>query len=579
MKTSSTEITIPWRHFLNCYLHPRGEFPEDLESHIIVGHAVLTDSPEFLTQFLAFVSEKTQGFKTYEELLEVKDSLDLINITTAMLSNPSTRAKARRINSDQVLLKRITRSTQSYINYINQFTGETLSRFISTPQPIWAHRDKTAKHSLITGGSGSGKSEQAKNIIDQTIARNPDSAILIIDPHSELSLQIAQWKSVANSGRLVYIDPHIFPDAVPTLNPLGIKPDPQSVEPVLNTIMTALSAVMGENAKFTQAMGVMLKTIIKYLLIRPEPSTFDDLNQFILGGPESQKMRDDAIDLLTNPNDAQYIKSAFGEKGNKQENIGQTKMSIQTRLMELLGQDLFRFFLCADTSFPLEDLIARKKIIVVSLKERSGSTAHSPENAIGKFIFSTALSIAIKHHHTPGFPRLEAFVDESQLYAVETVKTVLTEARKYGYSWNCITQSIKNFDKTPEIKKAIQTNTFMKYAGFMPNSSASDNASLVGVTSEEISALRPGEFFLRAGDLPTVKIVAPAHLLGSAPEYSVTDSKWDQVLQQQRKLYYRDIASLPLHTPPELLTRKEVLGYPPDRPTDDSLPPNRQHFD
>ena len=177
-------------------------------------------------------------------------------------------------------------------------------------------------------------------------------------------------------------------------------------------------------------------------------------------------------------------------------------MSIQTRLMELLGQDMFRYFLCADTSFPLEELIAQKKIIVVSLKERSGTTAHSPENAIGRFIFSTALSIAIKHHQTPNFPRLETFVDESQLYAVDTVKTVLTEARKYGYSWNCITQSIRNFDKTPEVKKALQTNTFLKYAGFMPNSASYDNASLVGVTPDEISVLRPGEFYLRAGESP-----------------------------------------------------------------------------
>ena len=110
MNPSDTDYTIDWQHFLNCYLHPRGEFPDGLDSHIVVGHAVMTDSPEFLTGYLGFVSEKTGAFKTYDELIGEKESLDLITVTTAMLKNPRTRAKAQRIKSDQVLLKRITQS-------------------------------------------------------------------------------------------------------------------------------------------------------------------------------------------------------------------------------------------------------------------------------------------------------------------------------------------------------------------------------------------------------------------------------------------------------------------------------------
>jgi hypothetical protein len=79
------------------------------------------------------------------------------------------------------------------------------------------------KHTYITGGSGSGKSEVIKSFLWHYLTRNTYSGLVLIDPHGTLSEQVAMFKPNAENERLIYIDPAIDHKHFPCLNPFDIE--------------------------------------------------------------------------------------------------------------------------------------------------------------------------------------------------------------------------------------------------------------------------------------------------------------------------------------------------------------------
>ncbi|MEO0414779.1 MAG: type IV secretory system conjugative DNA transfer family protein, partial [Verrucomicrobiota bacterium] len=524
MKTT----TIDWQAWLAKYLDDDQQTPLSIDSQIVVGQAVLDESPDFVARWLDFVAQESGQFTSHDALI-TEHELNQFTRPSAGLFAAKPNAY-RELKSRQMILDVATNPT-GYTALVDYVTGGTLRQFLSSPVPLFLDERKRAKHSFVAGSSGSGKSEYLKGIIYEYITRRPNDCIVIIDPHGELAYQVAKWPEVALLGRLALIDPSLIAGYTPAFNPLEIDSDPLTLEVILNQLFQSITTVLGADNQFSDTMSALLKPIVKYLLLREEPSSLDHLMQFVLG---NETMRDEALQVLPNVNDRAYLEANFGSAGNRVESIGVTKHSIQTRLQQLLGEDVFRAFTCSASSFDLEDLIRQSKVIIFSLKETSGSNRFSPMNAIGRFIFAQLLSIVMKKDH-PRFrgnplPPIHAFVDEAHNYTIPAVKTVLAEARKYQLYLTLATQTIKNFTDQ-DIRGGVLKNCFVKFAGFQPNG-VTDNASLVGVSPNDVTSLRKGEFYVSPGDLPRFKVRGRADLLGES--HSVSAGQWQEVLEEQK---------------------------------------------
>lgn len=456
--------------------------------------------------------------------------------------------------SRYTLLRSLSASPLGYRQFVDLVSGGSLLPFLQRPVPIHVDERKRAKHTFVAGSSGSGKSEFLKALVFEYVTKRPNDAIVIIDPHGSFAKQVARFPEVARSGRLVYLDPGQFPHT-PVFNPLDCDADTASIDVHLSQLLQALTAVLSEGSEFSAAMTTLLKPCLKTLLYLPG-STLDDLMRFINGDEDLLQYADD---VLTNPNDRAYLRATFGRGGHRGENLGQTKYSIQTRLQQLLGDDTFRHFLCGETSFDLEGLLAQSKIIIFSLKETSGDPTFSPINAIGRFLFAKLLGIALKKDHpsisSPVLPPIHCFTDESHNYCIPSIWTILAEARKYGLHLTLATQSLSNFDDR-RIKDGVKKNTFLKVVGFQPNG-VTDNSTLVGVSPGDISGLRAGQFYVAPGDLPRFRISVRSDLIDNT--HAIPDLEWNEILAEQIARYYCDTSLQPVASP---LTADSQAGEP-----------------
>ena len=62
-----------------------------------------------------------------------------------------------------------------------------IRRYIRLIRPFPFTETDRMRHTYLTGGSGAGKSEAMKVIIHHYIARDPSTALVVIDPHGEFA--------------------------------------------------------------------------------------------------------------------------------------------------------------------------------------------------------------------------------------------------------------------------------------------------------------------------------------------------------------------------------------------------------
>jgi len=548
---------VDWQRWLDRFLDEGWNFPgsERLQAQPVIGMSVLNDSPAFVVAWLDFMAQQSEAFPSYSTLTsQLKRGVSKPPAGLFAVNAPAYKSQMIRYE----LLRSLSASPEGYIQFVDAICQGTLLPFLQQPVPVYLDERKRAKHTFVAGSAGSGKSELLKALILEYVIKRPQYALVLIDPHGTFTEQVARFPEVARSGRLVYLDPALFPSHTPVFNPLEIDVDAATLDVHLPQLLQALTAVLGEGAEFSAAMTTVLKPCLKALLLRPG-STLDDLMRFVRGDPQ---LLDHARAVLSNPNDLAFLDATFGKRGHKGENLGQTKYSIQTRLQQLLGDDTFRSFLCGQTSFRFEALLAQAKIIIVSLKETSGDPTFSPVNAIGRFLFARLLGIVLKKDHpaidAPELPPIHCFVDESHNYCVPSIWTILTEARKYGLHLTLASQSLANFEDR-RIRDGVKKNTFLKIAGFQPNG-VTDNSTLVGASPDEITSLRAGTFYLAPGDLPRVKVSIRSDLLGTA--HSISEDEWEAIKSEQRDLYYAGLSIQPRIVP------LSVVGSPEDSTPD-----------
>lgn len=392
--------------------------------------------------------------------------------------------------------------------------------------------DDRRRHTYITGGAGSGKSEAIKAILFHYLTRNTAPALVLIDPHGDLAEQVARWPELADGKRLVYIDPALAPGKTPVFNPLDIPDDernPDDIAIVVKQLIEVFPELIA-GLEFTAQMRTLISACLTVLLHVPG-STLGDLMDF-MDDSKNARWLEIAAEVLPGSLYRDFFRREFPDK-----TMDITKRGIRMRLYEALqGNPPFFRMIAGQSTFNLEELLNRRAVVIFRLGR--GDIGETTSNLIGKFIMARLKAFAFKQGRTPEADRIpvHVFVDECQNYLSESVEIILKEARKYGVHLT-LAQQILGDGMTPDLLKAILGNTAVKITGKNALHTLKKIAEETGADLDELQALSTGYFHIKAGSRKGVVVRMPSHRVKD--KGAVKPEAWARLRDSQVVRFYR----------------------------------------
>jgi hypothetical protein len=412
-------------------------------------------------------------------------------------------------------------------------------------RPLPVSVESLKSHCYIGAASGHGKSELIKRLAYGLMQHG--KGVIILDPHGELALQVAQWKEFANNPqRLVYFAPKLASDSldiVPIINPLASLYKAPNLDSAVENFMAVMVAVVGEDSELSTRMKNLLKPCL-YTLATHENATIYDIFDFLGDDEKGRAWIEKAKNTLTNKALVSGL-DVFFETSYKT-----TKSSIRDRLRALLSSDgLDRCLASGANSIDLKEAMDNGKVIVFNLAGMGADTC----GAFGRFIVGTVQNIAMERHEIASHQRKPVFMflDEADRFISDAVVDIYKETRKYGLHLG-IVQQITGFNMKPDTYRAIIGNSRVRFSGNAggDKQTAIDLAEHTGTTKEDIRALPPLHFLVQEKQKPAKRFclmydqngaTQGAELLGN--NNSMTPKEWQAVKQFQISQYYRKIGN------------------------------------
>jgi hypothetical protein len=109
------------------------------------------------------------------------------------------------------------------------------------------------------------------------------------------------------------------------------------------------------------------------------------------------------------------------------------------RLRGLYGNEFLYPMLCNPDTIDISEMIAQKKIVLVSLHTDRDKVPEDERRLIGAILVSTFQMAAMKSYKE-GAQNFYLYIDEVQNFVTTSIDTALTEARKYGLSLHMANQ-------------------------------------------------------------------------------------------------------------------------------------------
>ena len=187
-----------------------------------------------------------------------------------------------------------TPNEEGYLRYLKEL-APAFHRLLEEKMPAMLLESDRERHTYVTGGSGSGKTELLKQIIYSYVQKPDCGAVIVLDPHGDMVRQIAKWKEFADDpDRLVYIDPFLFKEELadlvpegqimrPTMNPMEMKTGSvQEKDLVVQQLISLIGALLsgGAGGVLTDPQKALIRSCIYVLLELPNP-TVADLQNFM----------------------------------------------------------------------------------------------------------------------------------------------------------------------------------------------------------------------------------------------------------------------------------------------------------
>ena len=440
--------------------------------------------------------------------------------------------------------------------YSNTLTGYT--NFLARRSPrLREHFLKNAlsyipdsarkRHTYITGGTGSGKSEMMKILAYSTVrknAKNPHNrskreSLIVIDPHGELADGIAQFREHENDADLIYVDLFLKDGFSPSINPFDIPTDNQKhIELVAQEITGAFLEIIGQ-ANLSTQMEAILEPCIATVLVKKDGS-IKDLQRFM-----DDENNADLIELGQKSRNAAHrelFNNAFTRSTYKT-----TKDGIYTRLQVLLNSGVFSDFIARPSTIDLSQAMDNGTSVVFKLTQ--GDIGEKVCHAIGRLIVAMIKSIGLRrakideHLRTP----VHVFIDECQNFISPSIEKMLTESRKYGVHLT-LAQQILGQGMDSATEEITLGNTGVKIVGSNSLGTLKDMSRETETELELMQQLLTGEFIVKVRNpqkpTPSFILKAPTLLLNGRNN----GTNWNGVLKEQIEKYYSKVEDTTLDT-------------------------------
>lgn len=426
-------------------------------------------------------------------------------------------------------------NNQEFLNIVNEFTEKELItssdllilNHLNDNFDVFIPLTERYKHTHISGQSGAGKSEILKTVLFGDIEKN-DGSIILFDPHGDLSLEIT--RKIKDIKRLIIVDPSLCDKKTATINLFDIENKSESIIMQTSRMIITILKDVNDDDKFSGAMSDVLENCIPVLL-RKGKSSFKELYTFM-----NDKKNKDLVELGKNsPNELEreYFEDKFSDSS-----LSATKEGVARRLKKFLNDELFSNLMNGTSTINLEkEMNTKGKIIIFRISKNKMLDTYK---YYARFILELIQIIALKRADLDENNRVHThlFIDEFHNFITPSIEDVLTESRKYKLFLTLAHQSISQISSS-KLRDIILSNTNVKIIGKNSNKTLEAMNRTLNEKLENVENLDIGEFYIKAGIKPLIKVKNSDEFLGD--KNSISEEEWNESKEYQLKHYYRDI--------------------------------------
>ncbi len=490
-----------------------------------------------------------------------------IGLATTKHESDLTAFKAREEKRES-FIEEYEDSPDGYVQFLKDHYP-SIANFFERKIPVYINEDNRRKHTYIVGQSGSGKSELLKYLAHAYASNKaPSSAVVIIDPHGDLAVDVAKLANRYGKDKLVYFDVGLSYEYSPVVNLFhSEKRDAiKNIQERMRFISWQTQAIIGGfkammKTEFTKQMENLLKHCLCTLLQIPN-SNISDLKEFTQIDKNNRQNRfiEEGLNSIFETQ-RPFFKNEFLSDSWKA-----TRTGVANRMLGLNSDPVFLNCLTGQNTIDLEEAINNRSVIILNLSQ--GELGVEVAQAFGALILAQILSIGFSRHNLPESERIPVhiFVDECQNFISDSVTKTLTEARKYKLHLTLAQQTVGQ-DMDTAVEETVLANTNTKIAGNAGYKSFNKLARECNIELDDLHALKKWQFYLSAGDNIRLPIRTYDDLIVEGA--CMSDEEWEDVKKQQLKKYYRRLGSgkskipttpLQKNTPPHTVKRINEYG-------------------
>ncbi len=285
-----------------------------------------------------------------------------------------------------------------------------------------------ARHLLIIGTTGSGKSSLIYNLILQDIQKN--HGVCLIDPHGDLANKIINNLNPKQLRKLVDISAsnlnNIKINLLENKYKVGTKEYNRQNEIIIEQVSAIFKKLFNDKKINSSRIDYLLRNALHTLLLSNNFNLFKVFDLFT-----DKKFLNETILNLKD----QRLKNFWEEEYKKAGDYQKIKMTfgVSSKIGRLLFSTSFRsLFDCELSNINFSDIIGKHQIIIANLAK--GEFGEDLSNLIGLFLMSK-IQIEVMSNTSVEQklrPKFYLYIDEFQNYINHSFCQLLAEVRKYG---------------------------------------------------------------------------------------------------------------------------------------------------
>lgn len=458
---------------------------------LVVSIRLIATSQDLLKRvenFLGQYSNENNSFVRLDKDYPASSALKRTNHAPGIILNSEELAALIHLPDPQIAVPKLTRAKKSTPppQMDKSLAGISLGNntYQGKITPVSISFEWATRHVAIFGGTGAGKTNLLGHLFSQFIEK---VGCAFLDPNGDASQEFLSLIPKDYIDKVIYFDPIKNPLAI---NPLAIR-YPSQIEITTVNLLTALKRLF-DSSSWGPRLEYILRKSIKTLLLAGN-KTLLDIPPLLT----DKNYRTQILSSITDPELLNFWQNSFPKLGLN------ALLPILNKLSVLLDSDIIKPIISnPQPDIDFEDVMNSQAIFIANLSK--GAIGEKNSHILGSFIQSRIQMAVMSRANIPINERkpFVIIIDEFHNYAdsanVDSINSLLSEARKYKVSLITATQFLSQVDK--RIKDAIFGNvgTLVCLRVGIDDSQVLMK-ELGQYTAEDILNLQVGEAIVRMG--------------------------------------------------------------------------------